>query len=415
MNFNMTNYSKRKQVGAATLLVTVILLALITLVSVYITKLGLLEAKTGANANRAKEALHHAQAGLDYGALMYLDQGSSFAGASVSVAGTTVSINTVSSGGFFTITASGESIDGTGVAQVEEGYGRFPVADFGKLPPLMSNGNFPPSGSFSIVTNPDGGGDGVPVSAWVEDSVAQGVGSWESCNWDEFLYQGNNAAQTKTEPIDGFIRCDTCECNKADDKLCEATTGFDPSACDDVVKDANIPDVFENVFRTKAEGWESYRDTVAVQDVACSDLDENVGDRFQSGGEKAGQLPLIWITGDCGPGAGEIGSPDAPIILVVHGDLELAANTVFFGIAMSFSDDYTEVPATNGVDGEDNTLKVNGNSTVYGVLLSNKNVDLPNGTFDLVYSKKVLENLAGALDGEEFIIGRRSGSWTDLN
>lgn len=403
----------KHQSGSATLLVTVVLLALITLVSVYITKLGLLEVKTGANANRAKEALHHAQGGLDYGALMYLDQGASFAAGSIAISGTTVNVAGVSSGGIYTISASGASIDGTGVARVQEAYGRFPVADFGELPPLMSNGNFPPSGSFSIVANPNGGGTGVPVSAWVFDSDPHGVGSWESCNFDEFLYQGNNDAQAKSEPIDGFIRCDTCECNKADDKLCEATSGMNPGACDDVVVQPSIPDVFENVFNVDVSGWESYRDAVAIQDIDCNELDADVGDIFQSGGKYEGQLPLIWITGNCTANASQIGSPDAPIILVVHGDLTISANTVYFGIAMSFSDDYTT--DGNGVSGEDYTLTLNGNSTVYGILLSNKNVDLPNGTFDLVYSQAVLENLAGGIDGETFIIGRRSGSWNDIN
>lgn len=412
MNFDVKTLLINKERGAATLLVTVILLALITLVSVYITKLGLLEVKTGANANRAKEALHHAQAGLDHGAMMYVDQGSNFASEAISVAGTTVNISGVVSGSLLTITATGESVDGTGSATVQEGYGRFPIIDFGQLPPLMSNGNFPPSGSFSIVTNPDGGGDGVPVSAWVKQSQAQGVGSWDSCNWDEFLYQGNNASQTKTE-IDGFIRCDTCECSKADDQLCTATSGFDPAACEDVVVDSGLPDVFENLFRVDANGWVEYRDAFTVQDVACNELDADIGDIFKSGGAYEGRLPVIWITGACSPGASEIGSPDAPIILVVHGDLTLSANTVFFGIAFSFSDRYTG--DSNPGSTEDFTLKVNGNSTVYGILLSNRNVDLPNGTFDLVYSEKILENLVDTSGDEKYAIGRRTGSWNDLN
>ncbi|MFY0676446.1 MAG: pilus assembly PilX N-terminal domain-containing protein [Neptuniibacter sp.] len=415
MNFKCLHICNKAERGAATLLVTVILLALITLVTVYITKLGLLEVKTGANANRAKEALHHAQAGLDYGALMYLDQGSSFAAGAVSVAGTNVIVTGTSSGGIYTITSSGESIDGTGAARVHEGYGRFPIFTLGELPPLMSNGNFPPGGTFSIVANPNGGGTGVPVSAWVASSATVGVGSWQTCNFDEFYYQGNNAAKLQTEPVDGFIRCDACECSAADDTLCEAVNGLQPADCADIVAESAIPDVFENLFRVDAEEWNQYRDSYAVQDIACGDLDADIGDIFKSGGQYAGQLPLIWITGDCNPGGSDIGSPDAPIILVVHGNLELKANTVFFGIAMSFSDRYVETENDNSIENEDWTLKVNGNSTVYGILLSNRNVDLPNGTFDLVYSNGVLENLAPSDGEEEYAIGRRTGSWNDIN
>ncbi len=420
MNSKWLQLPRKSERGAATLLVTVILLALITLVTIYITKLGLLEVKTGANANRAKEALHHAQAGLDYGSLMYLDQGSSFAAGSVSVAGTSVMVTGTTSGGIYTITSSGESVDGTGGERVQEGYGRFPIFDIGELPPLMSNGNFPPGGSYSIVANPDGGGTGVPVSAWVASAATVGVGSWDTCNFDEFYYQGNNAAITKTEPVDGFLRCDTCECSKADDQLCSAVNGLQPSDCPDFVVESTVPDVFENLFRIEAEGWNTFRDSYAVQDIACADLDADIGDIFKSGGEYAGQLPLIWITGTCGTTASEIGSPHAPIILVVNGDLTISANTVFFGIAMSFSDKYVETEGDNGIDEasgtEENwTLKLNGNSTVYGILLSNQNVDLPNGTFDLVYSNAILENLTPGDGDEEYVIGRRAGSWNDIN
>jgi hypothetical protein len=192
MNSKSFHSHRKVERGAATLLVTVILLALITLVTVYIAKLGLLEVKTGANANRAKEALHHAQGGLDYGALMYLDQGSSFAAGSINVGGTSVAVSGVSSGSIYTLTATGESVDGTGAAVVKEGYGRIPVANFGELPPLMSNGNFPPNGDFEIVANPNGGGTGVPVSAWVKSASGALTGSWSTCNVDEFLNEGTN-------------------------------------------------------------------------------------------------------------------------------------------------------------------------------------------------------------------------------
>lgn len=414
MNSSNHLHASRNQSGSATLLVTVILLALITLVTVYITKIGLLEVKTGANANRAKEALHHAQAGLDYGALMYLDQGSTFAAGSIAVGGTTVSVIGASSGGQYTITATGESVDATGNAVVKESYGRIPVVDFGELPPLMSNGNFPPSGTFSIVANPNGGGTGVPVSAWVDSGTTTGGASWQTCNVDEFLYEGNNATATHVEQDDGFILCDDCRCQQATNTICEAGDVADPSDCIDVIEDSSIPDVFENTFGINVTGsgavpsaWSDYRDAVADQTIACGDLNSTVGDQFYSGGDKAGQLPLIWITGDCAiPANTQVGSYDSPIILVVHGDLTMNANSTFFGIMFAFSDIYTAA--------EDNNLQINGSPTVYGVILVNADVDLPNGSFTLVYSQNILEKLSNNVADDKYIIGRRAGSWTDF-
>jgi hypothetical protein len=191
---------------------------------------------------------------------------------------------------------------------------------------------------------------------------------------------------------------------------------MNPEDCADVVADAGLPDVFENTFGIDSAGWESYRDSVAITYDSCSGIDDKTGEMFKSGGEYAGQIPLIWVTGDCPKAnftSAEIGSPEAPIILVVHGDLEFPSNTVLFGIFMSFSDKYTD--DGNGESSEDFELKLNGNTVVYGAILSNQNIDLPNGTLNLVYAKGVLENLGNAFDGEEYIIGRRTGSWNDIN
>ncbi|MGB0205674.1 MAG: pilus assembly PilX family protein [Neptuniibacter sp.] len=408
MNSKIIRPNGRNQKGAATLLVTVILLALITLVTVYITKLGLLEVKTGANANRAKEALHHAQAGLDYGALRYLDEGSSFTSGALAVGGTSVAITAVVSGSLYTISATGISEDGTGTAVVQEGYGRVPIVDFGELPPLMSNGNFPPGGTFSIVGNPNGGGTGVPVSAWVASSATVGVASWQTCNMDEFLYEGTNSSQTQSEQDDGFIRCDTCRCQQATNTLCEAGDVTNPADCIDIVQQTDIPDTFENTFGVASTAWASYKAAAADETIACDDLNSSVGEQFYIG-DKQGQLPLVWITGNCSiPANTQVGSYDYPIILVVHGNLTMNSNSTFFGIMFSFSDIYTTTPA------ESFNITINGSPTVYGVILVNSNVNLPTGSFTLVYSQNILEKLSNAVDDDKYIIGRRSGSWTDF-
>lgn len=82
------------------------------------------------------------------------------------------------------------------------------------------------------------------------------------------------------------------------------------------------------------------------------------------------------------------------------------ANSTFFGIMFAFSDIYTAA--------EDNDLQINGSPTVYGVILVNADVDLPNGSFTLVYSQNILEKLSNNVADDKYIIGRRAGSWTDF-
>ncbi|MFW1677251.1 hypothetical protein ACFVYJ_05650 [Pontibacter sp. JAM-7] len=429
METKSTPYPQKQQ-GAVTLLVTVLLLAIVTITTIYLAKVSLLETRTSANANRAKEALHHAQAGLDYGSMLYLDQGDSWADGTVTVVGldngTSVSVRGDIASDLLTITASGASLDITGNATVKEGYGRFPIVDFGELPPLMSNGNFPPGGTFSIVGNPNGGGTGVPVSAWVETSTTVGVASWQTCNMDEFLYQGGNAADTKVEQADGFVLCDDCRCQQADNTLCEAGDVSDPSECLDIVEtsESAVPDVFENVFGicvTTACGasddtpWQSFRDEFATL-ISCADfqaLGAAAGDPFYEGGAKAGQLPLYWITGDCSiPANTQVASYEKPIILVVHGDLTMNSNSTFFGIMFAFSDVYPD-PTAVGV--ETNDITINGSPTVYGVILVNSEVNLPTGSFTLVYAQNILERLSNNAGSIRYGVGRRAGSWTDFD
>jgi hypothetical protein len=436
MSINHLFLINKKQGGSATLLVTVVLLALITLVSIYITKLGLLEVKTGANANRAKEALHHAQAGLDYGALMFLDQGTSFASASINVAGTTVNVLATTSGGLYTVSAAGESIDGTGAAEVQEGYGRFPLVAFGELPPLMSNGSFPPNGSFSIIGNPNGGGTGVPVSAWVASAATSG--SWQTCNVDEWL-NTQDPSDWDIKDVgtdDEFVICESCSCQQAAQVdgtgLCWAQDITNISECVDIVQQPTLPDVFYNTFGICVEyydagdasnplctldpaevdddtklvdpdGWESIKEVADI--MTCAQVNAagtNIGSTFHD----AGRLPLVWVEGDCS--IGDLASYEEPVILVAEGDITVNGNVTVFGILFAFTDIYPTAPATL------NELKIVGSPQVYGVILTNADVNLPSGSFTIIYSQQILEKLSNAGDTEYYGIGRRAGSWTDF-
>ncbi|MFC6670997.1 hypothetical protein [Marinobacterium aestuariivivens] len=221
------------------------------------------------------------------------------------------------------------------------------------------------------------------------------------------------------------MTCDTCRCQQADNTLCEAENGVDPEVCEDIVVDECVPDTFENLFGVnvfdndtlpgpcEAETgvvdpslWTIYRDMGTQYGVACNDLDANTGDRFYSGGANEGDLPLIWIEGDCTiPANTQVGSYDHPFILVVHGDVTMNSNSSMYGILFAFSDVYTA--------SEDFDITVNGSPVVYGVMVINGEVDLPTGSFTLVYSNNILEKLSN-IDGDYNELARFPGSWTDI-
>lgn len=418
---------KGRQAGAATLFVTVIILALLTVIAAVSAKIGMFELKTSSNTNRAKEALAAAQGGLDYGAIRYLDD-VSWAGESLYMPyGSTdasVSVSAVAGTDSVVLNASGESVDTTGLARVEEKFARVPIFSVGELPPLMANGNFPPTGSLSIVTNPNGGGTGVPVSGWVELGTKAGGASWQTCNVDEWLYEGTNSAAVKSMQSDGFVLCHTCRCSQAINPICKAQDVTDADECPDIVVDTSgIPDVFKNLFgvdprdggadspnsdENGTDDWYEFMDSIArVRLTDCSSLGLNSGNQFYSGGV-ATELPLIWVEGDCTlPANSEVGSYASPFILFVHGDLTISANSVFYGIAFGFSDQYSNVP-----NGETNALEIRGGAIVYGIVLASDTVTSPTGNYTLVYSEQLLDKISG-IDDTFYELARYPGSWTD--
>ncbi|KEA64528.1 hypothetical protein ADIMK_0981 [Marinobacterium lacunae] len=424
---HLRSHSYQSQRGAATLIVAVVLLALLTITVLTVSRVTTLELKTGANTNRAKEAFHVAQGGLDYGAMKYVEDGSAWTpSGTTSVAipsgsETDAQVSIVVSGGFATITSVGESPDQTGSATIEEKYGIVPLLATGELPPLMANGNAAIKGTFSIVTNPNGGGDGVPVSVWAESAQTQGTGAWETCNLDEFLYAGGNASEVKGGDAEWV--CDDCSCDNAvpaNQKLCDSKVVADPEDCADIVADPCVPDTFENLFGPNVyadsaacggdsgvtpSAWQAYRELGMQYGVTCDDLGENTGEIFYSGGAYDGELPLIWIEGDCKLPT-RVGSENAPFILVVHGDITANAKTIIYGILFAFSDIYTA--------SEEFSASFTGGATIYGAILVNSGPDHLNGNFTLVYANDLLDKLSN--DGEGYdSLARFPGSWTDMN
>ena len=97
-------------------------------------------------------------------------------------------------------------------ATLVQTVGQYPKlgADVLSQPPILASGSAGVTGTLQVVTNPNAGGPGVPVSVWSRVNVDK-TGTTNTCYADEFFrYTQGNATPTLYQDT---IRCDTCKCD----------------------------------------------------------------------------------------------------------------------------------------------------------------------------------------------------------
>jgi hypothetical protein len=102
----------------------------------------------------------------------------------------------------------GESASATLVQTI----GQYPKLgnDLMTRPPITASGSAGVTGTLQVVTNPNAGGPGVPVSVWTRVN-ADKTGTTNTCYADEFFrYTQGSATPTLYQ---GSIRCDDCKCD----------------------------------------------------------------------------------------------------------------------------------------------------------------------------------------------------------
>ena len=98
-------------------------------------------------------------------------------------------------------------------ASVIQTLGQYPKLNnpIGK-PPITASGALDVSGGLQVVTNPNSGGPGVPVSVWTRRDITK-TGTTNTCYADEFFrYTQGSVTPTNYQ---GTIRCDLCKCDAA--------------------------------------------------------------------------------------------------------------------------------------------------------------------------------------------------------
>jgi len=109
-------------------------------------------------------------------------------------------------------------------------------------PPVVASGSVDITGGIQVVTNPDSGGNGVPVSVWTRKAVDK-TGTPNTCYFDDFIRdQKNNAHPAFEDDSQGdpsnVVTCDTCECSSS---ISYASSGNNPDMGIDILEVSTVP------------------------------------------------------------------------------------------------------------------------------------------------------------------------------
>jgi hypothetical protein len=113
-------------------------------------------------------------------------------------------------------------------ATLVQTVGQYPKlgGDVLSRPPILASGSAGVTGTLQVVTNPNAGGPGVPVSVWSRVDVDK-TGTTNTCYADEFFRYTQGSATPRL--YQGTNRCDDCRC---DANGAPPTLSFDSSGID---------------------------------------------------------------------------------------------------------------------------------------------------------------------------------------
>lgn len=405
------------QLGYATLTIAIVLLIILSLMSIYLTRSGIMDIRSSANKVRYAKALAQAEDNLEKGFAWFgvganrasvtpagwagcdaldasyraKDLGTAWkcfmsssvgtptapvtavpAGASFVIA--TPAAPAADVGRTFMIVAQGTSDDGTARAVVRQGVYFYSAAGLGATPPMMGAGNIPINGSYTVVPNPNGGGKGVPVSVWSPQAISNLSGSAQTCQLGE--YQSG-----------------ACSANAI-----SSSAGKGPDIVDNVGLQSSGGQFPDDVFKFVTGYSSDQYATVKSGSTVVADCNNLTG-----------LTGRVWVTGDCTiPSGSMIGDATAPLQLFVeNADFTMNANSTFYGMLVAFG-----TPANSYAAGD---IKANGGARFYGSMVSNDPTNMGlqiNGTFDMVFLPGVIDAIANNTAFKS--MARIPGSWADF-
>jgi type II secretory pathway pseudopilin PulG len=426
--------TSNKQRGA-TLVVALVLVALLSLLAIYGVGISVMDQRSSANEFRAKQAGLASDAAIDQ-AIAYLQANraavsgwtwTTCTNTTAAPCGTilpdtdrtnwkyvtvaSTSTQTVqpytsgfttyfmtpnagaNSGLLFNIVAEGKSEDGTATNVSKQGAFFYPVIIGDIDAPMVAAGSITFNGNYSVVANPNGAGDGVPLSAWSGSNISVATGSPASCYTGDYL-STNSTYTTQTDSHGNTLTmCTLCTCPTSDALSTASQEGIDILDVDGNTGSnrdtTNFPsDVFEYMFGVQTADYQQVKQMATI-----------ISDCTTLNSSSAG---FYWVTGNCTLPSADVGSFANPVLIVAEGGFSMQANTNVFGVLFAFSTN----PAASL------SLTLNGTATLYGAVMTNANIGLPVGTFKMRYDSNVLSNLKSNLTGRA--LSKIPGSWADF-
>lgn len=278
-----------------------------------------------------------------------------------------------------------------------------PLANFSALNgpppsvPLTTKSSYTATGTMEVVTNPNAGGVGVPLSVWAKTKTAA-----QRCGYtDATLFDAPNGTWQTCYPEDWYNTPDI-----PDDGLCGQQTGCacvtevlsypntpgEPVRGVDMFWDDDFPcSLFQYYFGVPDSQHAIIKNASQQILTDCSTLD-------------ADSFGIIWIDksgSTCTLNGPQVGSLENPVVLVSQVDLEIKGNLEFFGVIYVY--DYPDLG---------NKFFGGGTAIVYGAIIVDTKEEIDNftGTTKLVYNRTIISR---AHDGGGSV-GEMMGGWTDF-
>lgn len=370
-----------QQKGFATVTLTVLLLAIIILVTLYTAKFKAQEQRIMRNHLAMQEARIVADAALEQ-TIQEIDADRSnldrtingtIAGANYTATITNVNYPNTPRGNVDVVNVDvvANSADGAATQRAHQELIVMSLVRGGPNVPLAVRGGINVSGSFQVVANPNGGGDGVPLSIWT-DGLVDMSGAGTTCGQWEF-----------------------------DNDVCESQSfsSRGEKGVDILDNDSNFPDdLLDYLFGVKEENWRDLRDMATRVLTSCGDLGPNT-------------TGLIWVEppansahGSCDMPNGDVGQEDAPAIIILQdSDFKMNGSNELYGMVFQFN-----TPGNT----TDYKITLNGGAFVNGSIMASQNPDLSNGNLTVRYN---LDVLRAVVENDAFRrLHRIGGSWHDF-
>lgn len=340
-----------------------------------------------------------------------------------------------------------------------------------KIPPITVSGSISLVGTIQVVTNPNAGGTGVPVSLWTPQSL-NGGGTGNSCYANEFYSSGGTVDWSHASTLPTFPLCDDCSCNGSlsNVKGNTVSNGIDSLSLDDnsatggnggvrVTADpatSEFPcDLFQQVFG--AQAWEDKTpvDGFCETHIMTTYTNPNNSAQVVSMGVDEAYLyansgyikPATGRTYTCVSGCttltasqlintsatpSQATSQNSGLVwcqdgsLCAHGTADAPALVVFdasdnppnltnsgnvYGLIFGRSTGETTAGVLNFATGGDAKFTMSGNDVIYGSIVLQGTTGPLNGTSSVVYNKDVLTTLQQNPGFTKFT--GVPGSWSD--